>query len=151
MSYQVLARTLAPRRPSRRWSVRNTCCGRWSDALSNATACTTPISSPEPACRQDHAGAADRQVPQLRAGHLGLALRRVFGLPEIAEGASSTCSRSDAASRTKVEDTRDLLENVQYAPARGRFKVYLIDEVHMLSTSLLQCVAEDAGGTGRRT
>lgn len=39
----------------------------------------------------------------------------------------------DAASRTKVEDTRDLLENVQYAPSRGRFKVYLIDEVHMLS------------------
>ncbi len=39
----------------------------------------------------------------------------------------------DAASRTKVDDTRDLLENVQYAPARGRYKVYLIDEVHMLS------------------
>ena len=41
----------------------------------------------------------------------------------------------DAASRTKVEDTRDLLENVVYAPTRGRYKVYLIDEVHMLSTS----------------
>jgi DNA polymerase-3 subunit gamma/tau len=40
----------------------------------------------------------------------------------------------DAASRTKVEDTRDLLENVQYMPSRGRFKIYLIDEVHMLST-----------------
>ncbi|MFO1351022.1 MAG: DNA polymerase III subunit gamma/tau [Gammaproteobacteria bacterium] len=39
----------------------------------------------------------------------------------------------DAASRTKVEDTRELLENVQYAPSRGRYKVYLIDEVHMLS------------------
>ncbi|HEX5313709.1 MAG TPA: DNA polymerase III subunit gamma/tau [Gammaproteobacteria bacterium] len=39
----------------------------------------------------------------------------------------------DAASRTKVEDTRDLLENVPYAPAEGRFKVYLVDEVHMLS------------------
>ncbi|MDR3477735.1 MAG: DNA polymerase III subunit gamma/tau [Gammaproteobacteria bacterium] len=39
----------------------------------------------------------------------------------------------DAASRTKVEDTRELLENVQYAPTQGRFKVYLIDEVHMLS------------------
>jgi DNA polymerase-3 subunit gamma/tau len=39
----------------------------------------------------------------------------------------------DAASRTKVDDTRDLLDNVQYAPARGRYKVYLIDEVHMLS------------------
>ncbi|MEN9705692.1 MAG: hypothetical protein RLZZ393_1571 [Pseudomonadota bacterium] len=40
----------------------------------------------------------------------------------------------DAASRTKVDDTRELLENVQYAPTRGRYKVYLIDEVHMLST-----------------
>ncbi len=39
----------------------------------------------------------------------------------------------DAASRTKVEDTRELLENVQYAPTSGRYKVYLIDEVHMLS------------------
>lgn len=39
----------------------------------------------------------------------------------------------DAASRTKVEDTRELLDNVQYSPTRGRFKVYLIDEVHMLS------------------
>jgi DNA polymerase-3 subunit gamma/tau len=40
----------------------------------------------------------------------------------------------DAASRTKVDDTRDMLDNVQYAPTRGRYKVYLIDEVHMLST-----------------
>jgi DNA polymerase-3 subunit gamma/tau len=39
----------------------------------------------------------------------------------------------DAASRTKVEDTRDLLDNVQYVPSQGRYKVYLIDEVHMLS------------------
>lgn len=41
----------------------------------------------------------------------------------------------DAASRTKVDDTREILDNVVYAPARGRFKVYLIDEVHMLSIS----------------
>ena len=40
----------------------------------------------------------------------------------------------DAASRTKVEDTRELLDNVQYAPTRGRYKIYLIDEVHMLSS-----------------
>ena len=40
----------------------------------------------------------------------------------------------DAASRTKVDDTRELLDNVQYTPAQGRFKIYLIDEVHMLST-----------------
>ncbi|QBQ53603.1 DNA polymerase III subunit gamma/tau [Nitrosococcus wardiae] len=41
----------------------------------------------------------------------------------------------DAASRTGVDDTRELLENVHYAPSRGRYKVYLIDEVHMFSTS----------------
>ena len=40
----------------------------------------------------------------------------------------------DAASRTKVDDTRELLENVSYAPSQGRYKVYLIDEVHMLTT-----------------
>lgn len=39
----------------------------------------------------------------------------------------------DGASKTRVEDTRDLLDNVQYAPSIGRFKIYLIDEVHMLS------------------
>ena len=41
----------------------------------------------------------------------------------------------DAASRTKVEDTREILDNIQYLPSKGRFKVYLIDEVHMLSRS----------------
>jgi len=54
---------------------------------------------------------------------------------EIAEGRSVDLLEVDAASRTKVEDTRDLLENVQYAPTRSRYKVYLIDEVHMLSNS----------------
>ena len=53
---------------------------------------------------------------------------------EIDAGRFMDLIEVDAASRTKVEDTRDLLENVQYAPSRGRFKVYLIDEVHMLST-----------------
>ena len=52
---------------------------------------------------------------------------------EIAEGRSVDLIEVDAASRTKVEDTRDLLDNVQYAPTRARFKIYLIDEVHMLS------------------
>jgi DNA polymerase III subunit gamma/tau len=52
---------------------------------------------------------------------------------EIDSGRFVDLIEVDAASRTKVEDTRDLLENVQYAPARGRYKVYLIDEVHMLS------------------
>ena len=52
---------------------------------------------------------------------------------EIDEGRFIDLIEVDAASRTKVEDTRELLDNVQYAPSRGRFKVYLIDEVHMLS------------------
>ena len=53
---------------------------------------------------------------------------------EIAEGRSVDLIEVDAASRTKVEDTRELLENVQYAPSRSRYKIYLIDEVHMLSS-----------------
>ncbi|MBD3670622.1 MAG: DNA polymerase III subunit gamma/tau [Gammaproteobacteria bacterium] len=52
---------------------------------------------------------------------------------EIDEGRFVDLIEVDAASRTKVEDTRELLDNVQYAPSRGRYKVYLIDEVHMLS------------------
>ena len=52
---------------------------------------------------------------------------------EIEQGNFVDLLEIDAASRTKVEDTRELLDNVQYKPTRGRFKVYLIDEVHMLS------------------
>ncbi len=53
---------------------------------------------------------------------------------EINDGCFVDLIEVDAASRTKVEDTRELLDNVQYAPTKGRYKVYLIDEVHMLST-----------------
>jgi DNA polymerase-3 subunit gamma/tau len=53
---------------------------------------------------------------------------------EIDSGRFVDLIEVDAASRTKVDDTRELLDNVQYAPTRGRYKVYLIDEVHMLST-----------------
>jgi DNA polymerase III subunit gamma/tau len=53
---------------------------------------------------------------------------------EIDAGRFVDLMEVDAASRTKVDDTRELLDNVQYTPARGRYKVYLIDEVHMLST-----------------
>lgn len=52
---------------------------------------------------------------------------------EIDAGRFADLIEVDAASRTKVEDTRELLDNVPYAPTKGRFKVYLIDEVHMLS------------------
>ncbi len=54
---------------------------------------------------------------------------------EIVAGRSMDCLEVDAASNTQVEKTRDLLETVQYAPAGGRHKVYIIDEAHMLSTS----------------
>lgn len=53
---------------------------------------------------------------------------------DIDEGRFVDLLEVDAASKTKVDDTRDMLDNVQYAPTRGRYKVYLIDEVHMLST-----------------
>jgi DNA polymerase-3 subunit gamma/tau len=52
---------------------------------------------------------------------------------DIDEGRFVDLLEIDAASKTKVDDTREILDNVQYAPSRGRFKVYLIDEVHMLS------------------
>ncbi|MFT7554165.1 MAG: DNA polymerase-3 subunit gamma/tau, partial [Planctomycetota bacterium] len=52
---------------------------------------------------------------------------------EVDQGRSVDLIEIDAASRTGVDDMRELLDNVQYAPTRGRFKVYLIDEVHMLS------------------
>jgi DNA polymerase III subunit gamma/tau len=54
---------------------------------------------------------------------------------EVAENRFVDLIEVDAASRTKVDDTRELLENAQYLPTRGRYKVYLIDEVHMLSTA----------------
>ncbi len=54
---------------------------------------------------------------------------------QIAQGRSMDCIEVDAASNTQVEKTRDLLETVQYAPTGGQFKIYIIDEAHMLSTS----------------
>lgn len=54
---------------------------------------------------------------------------------EITEGRCIDLIEVDAASRTKVEDTREILDNVQFAPTNARYKVYLIDEVHMLSNS----------------
>jgi len=54
---------------------------------------------------------------------------------EIDEGRFVDLLEVDAASRTRVDQTRDLLDNVPFAPVKGRFKVYLIDEVHMFSTS----------------
>jgi DNA polymerase-3 subunit gamma/tau len=69
------------------------------------------------------------------AGVSSLPCNECSACTEINEGRFVDLIEVDAASRTKVEDTRELLENVQYAPTRGRYKVYLIDEVHMLSNS----------------
>ena len=66
---------------------------------------------------------------------------------EIDEGRFVDLIEVDAASRTKVEDTRELLDNVQYAPTRGRYKVYLIDEVHMLSGHSFNAPVKNAGRT----
>lgn len=68
---------------------------------------------------------------------------------EIEQGRFVDLIEVDAASRTKVEETRELLDNVPYAPARGRYKVYLIDEVHMLTkhsfNALLKTLEEPPG------
>ncbi len=68
---------------------------------------------------------------------------------EIDQGRSVDLIEIDAASRTGVDDMRELLDNVQYAPTHGRFKVYLIDEVHMLSkhsfNALLKTLEEPPG------
>ncbi len=73
-------------------------------------------------------GAATKALPRPPCGQCD-------SCQAIDEGRFVDLIEVDAASRTKVEDTRELLDNVQYAPTQGRYKVYLIDEVHMLSTS----------------
>ena len=60
---------------------------------------------------------------------------------EIAAGTSLDVIEIDGASNNKVENIRDLRDNVQYTPARSRFKIYLIDEVHMLSTAAWNALA----------
>ena len=70
----------------------------------------------------------DRGITSTPCGECGSCL-------EIAQGRSVDLIEVDAASRTGVDSTRELLDNVQYMPTRSRFKVYLIDEVHMFSTS----------------
>ncbi len=89
---------------------------------------------------QDDHRAHLREVPQLHPGRKSPRLRSrripVACAPactEIDAGRFVDLIEVDAASRTKVDDTRELLDNVQYAPTRARYKVYLIDEVHMLS------------------
>ena len=70
----------------------------------------------------------------------------------IAEGVHPDVYELDAASRTGVENVREeIINRVQFAPTRGRYKVYIIDEVHMLVHRSVQRAAQDVGGTSRRT
>jgi len=131
MSYQVLARRWRPQTFAQMVGQEHVL--RALVNASNAIACTMLSSHRHPRCRQDHARAPDRQVPQLRAGRFGHALRRVHGLPRDRRGRFVDLLEVDAASRTKVEDTRTSSRTCSTLRA-GRFKVYLIDEVHMLST-----------------
>ena len=64
----------------------------------------------------------------------------------IARGDDIDVIEIDAASNTGVDNVREVIENAQYRPARSRFKVYIIDEVHMLSQGGVQRAAQDAGG-----
>ena len=135
MSYQVLARKLRP---------------MGFDALAGQDHVVRALSHALDNDRVHHAylftgtrGVGKTTIARILAKCLNCETKGVSSAPcqtcsackDIAEGRYIDLIEVDAASRTGVNDTRELLENAQYLPARGRFKVYLIDEVHMLSTA----------------
>ena len=69
----------------------------------------------------------------------------------IAEDRHVDVIEMDAASRTGVDEIRELTDGVRYRPVSARYKIYIIDEVHMLSKQRLQRPVEDAGGAAART
>jgi DNA polymerase III subunit gamma/tau len=107
---------------------------RASSTRSTPAASTTPSCSPARAASARRPSRASSPSPSTASRRRFDALRQCSACSEIDQGRFVDLIEVDAASRTKVDDTRELLENVQYAPTRGRYKVYLIDEVHMLST-----------------
>jgi DNA polymerase-3 subunit gamma/tau len=64
----------------------------------------------------------------------------------VNEGRFMDLIEIDAASNTSVEDVRELRDKINFAPSQGKYKVYIIDEVHMLSTRSVQCPAQNPGG-----
>ncbi len=86
--------------------------------------------------RQDHRGAHPRQGAQLRARADPDAVQRLHELPvRSPPGTAVDVLEIDGASNTGVDDVREIIENVRYQAAKSRFKIYIIDEVHMLSNS----------------
>lgn len=135
MSYQVLARKLRP---------------TGFDALVGQEHVVRALTHALENDRVHHAylftgtrGVGKTTIARILAKCLNCETRGVTATPcqtcstcrDITEGRFIDLIEVDAASRTGVNDTRELLENAQYLPARGRYKVYLIDEVHMLSTA----------------
>jgi DNA polymerase-3 subunit gamma/tau len=131
MSYQVLARKWRP-------ATFDALVGQehvlqaLRHALDGPPAPRLPVHR-NPRCRQNHHCPHLARCLNCEQGVSSTPCGVVQQLPGDQRGRSVDLIEVDAASRTKVEDTRELLDNVQYAPTRSRFKVYLIDEVHMLS------------------
>ena len=134
MSYQVLARKYRPRKfedvVGQEHAVRALVHGLDADRLHHAYLFTGTRGVGKTTLARAFANClnCERGVSSTPCGECG-------ACEEIMAGRFVDLIEVDAASRTGVEATRELLDNAQYMPARGRYKVYLIDEVHMLSTA----------------